>query len=32
MGGPPGAEVGILDRQLADQDGEFRVVRVAGGL
>jgi hypothetical protein len=32
MGGPPGTEVGILDRQLSDQDGEFRVAGVLGGL
>src|SRR5712671_2716548 len=32
MRGPPGAEVGILHRQLTDQDGEFRVAGVFGGL
>jgi hypothetical protein len=32
MGGPPGAEVGVLHRQLADQDSELRVAGVFGGL
>ena len=30
--GPPGAEVGVLDGQFADEAGEFRVVGVGRGL
>ncbi len=32
MFGPPGAELGVLDRQLADEPGELRVVGVCRGL
>jgi hypothetical protein len=32
MFGPPGAELGVLNRQLADEPGELGVVGVCRGL